>query len=299
MPLFRTLEDWPRRVAELPPVALPRHVLMGDPSAFRVEEVHNVFMAAADGTPSVVDPGRARQQWHELRAAFQREADLDCPVLPASSALADLCFTANPSLALPLPDGRTEIWIGRMTHTSRQPESGLHEAFFTERGYDLKHMPEAVGNFECHGDGILHPGRFLLHVGVGVRSSAAAWQHLADAHPQLDLLLYQLQDPRFYHLDTALAALDERTALFVPGAFDVDGTGLLHAAFPDAIALSAEEALNFAGNAFCPDRQHVFLQAGSTALEAKLRERGFIPVPVETGEFMKSGGSVFCLKMAY
>jgi len=74
---------------------------------------------------------------------------------------------------------------------------------------------------------------------------------------------------------------------------------LLHAAFPDAIALTETEALNFAGNAFCPDQKHVFLQAGCAALEEKLRAHHFIPVPVDTSEFMKSGGSVFCLKMAY
>jgi N-dimethylarginine dimethylaminohydrolase len=272
---------------------------MADPAAFTVEEVHNPFMAAADGQPLRVDLETARQQWLDLFTAFQQLAGLKCVALPAVRGLADLCFTANPSLALPLPDGSTEIWIGRMTHASRQHEQSQHERYFRQIGFEPRHMPESVGNFECHGDGILHPGRFLMHVGVGPRSSQAAWQVLAAAHPQMDLLMYELQDPRFYHLDTALAALDEDTALYVPDAFDATGTELLQAAFPNAIALSVEEALNFAGNAFCPDKKHVFLQAGCDALEDRLRARGFTPVPVQTSEFMKSGGSVFCLKMAY
>ena len=299
MPLITHKNAWARRAADLPRVALPQHVLMANPAAFTVEDVHNPFMADAYGNPLVVDFHLAQQQWQDLRTALETQAWLQCTVLPAVAGLADLCFTANPSLALPLPDGRTDIWMGRMTHASRGQEVSLHERFFQQLGFAPKHMPESVQNFEGHGDGILHPGRFLIHVGVGPRSCKAAWQHLATIYPQLDLLLYELNDPRFYHLDTALAALDENTALFVPEAFHADGLELLHAAFPNAIALSAQEAQNFAGNAFCPDKKHVFLQSGNTQLEDQLRSLGFCPVAVESSEFMKSGGSVFCLKMAY
>jgi N-dimethylarginine dimethylaminohydrolase len=299
MPLITEVSAWPRRPADLPSVALPQHVLMADPASFTVEEVHNPFMAAADGQPLRIDFEVARQQWLDLFAAFRDRAGLKCVALPAVRGLADLCFTANPSLALPLPNGSTEIWIGRMAHASRKHEETQHERYFRQIGFEPQHMPDSVERFECHGDGILHPGRFLMHVGVGPRSSKAAWEVIAKAHPQLDLLMYDLQDPRFYHLDTALAALDETTALFVPQAFNAAGMELLHASFPNAIALSEEESLNFAGNAFCPDKKHVFLQAGCSELQDKMRERGFTPVPVQTSEFMKSGGSVFCLKMAY
>jgi len=299
MPLMTHVDAWPRRAADLPAVALPQHVLMANPAAFTIEAVHNPFMADANGNPLAVDLNLARQQWQDLCTAFETQAGLRCAVLPAVAGLADLCFTANPSWALPLPDGRTDIWMGRMTHPSRVQEVSQHQRYFQQLGFAPKHMPESVQKFEGHGDGILHPGRFLIHVGVGPRSSKAAWQHLATTYPQLDLLLYELEDPRFYHLDTALAALDENTALFVPEAFNAAGLELLHAAFPKAIALSEQEALNFAGNAFCPDKKHVFLQSGNTQLEDKLRSLGFSPVAVQSSEFMKSGGSVFCLKMAY
>ncbi len=299
MPIIKTVGDWPHRAAELPSVALPSNVLMADPAEFRIEEVHNSFMSGDDGQPLAVDRELAQRQWRDLVAAFQQHAGLHCTALAPSSGQVDLCFTANPSMALPLPDGSTEIWLGRMTHGSRRSETSAHEDHFQKFGFAIKSMPDHVTNFEGHGDGILHPGRFLLHVGVGPRSCAAAWDALACAHPQLDLLLYELQDPRFYHLDTALAALDETTALYVPGAFSDQGLELVLAAFPNAIPLSDDEALNFAGNAFCPDKKHVFLQAGNPELENKLRKGGFEPVSVDTSEFMKSGGSVFCLKMAY
>ncbi len=110
------------------------------------------------------------------------------------------------------------------------------------------------------------------------------------------MLLYRLADPRFYHLDTALAALDERTALFVAGAFLPEGLALLEAAFADLIEVPPEEALRLAANAWCPDSRNVLLPAGCPRTEAALRVRGFRPLPLETGEFLKSGGSVYCLK---
>lgn len=298
MPVFHDVDAWPRRPADLPSVADPRHVLLGDPGAFEVAEVQNEFMRDAQGRPQTVDRQEAMRQWQALRQAFL-DAGLQCETLPAADGLADLCFTANPSFVLPLPEGGHQVWMARMAHASRRAESELHGDFFRQRGMDPMPLPEGIERFEGHGDGVLHPRRFLLHAGVGVRSEGPAWQALADAHPQLDILCYRLVDPRFYHLDTALAALDEETALFVPQAFDDSGLALLQAAFPKAIALSESEALQFAGNAFCPDGKHVFLQRGCKDLESRLRDRGFLPVPVETGEFMKSGGSVFCLKLAF
>jgi N-dimethylarginine dimethylaminohydrolase len=137
-----------------------------------------------------------------------------------------------------------------------------------------------------------------MHAGVGPRSSGRAWEWLAQVHPELDILRYQLVDDRFYHLDTALAPLNEQTALFVPEAFDATGRALVEAAFPRSIALPLHESLNFAGNAHCPDGQHVLIDAACTESCAALQEAGFTPIPLDTSEFRKSGGSVFCLKLA-
>ncbi|MCP4092764.1 MAG: amidinotransferase [Planctomycetes bacterium] len=299
MPLIRSVDEWSREVAGAAPVALPRHVLMADPAAFTVKEAINDFMKDADGNLLKVDEELARQQWLNLFQAFQRRAGLNCVALPAQDGLEDLCFTANPSMAIPLPGGGLDIWLGIMAFGSRAGESSQHERYFRQLGLEPKSMPASVTRFEAHGDGILHPGRFILHAGIGQRSSEEAWQHLSEAYPEMDVLLYELQDTPFYHLDTALAALDETTALYMPQAFNETGLELVHKAFPNAIALNEAEGMNFAGNAFCPDKQHVFLQAGSTELEEKIAARGFTPVPIDTSEFMKSGGSVFCLKMAY
>ncbi len=298
MGLFRTASEWLRRVEALPAVPLLSSVLLGDPAEFEVLEVINVHMAAADGGLQQIDRMSAKGQWHFLLDAY-RGIGMRVEVLPAKPGLADSCFTANPSIVLSLPDGGRVAWLAKMAHPSRAPEVALHEEFLRGQGIEIREMPDSVSRFEGCGDGLLHPGRLLLHAGVGPRTEEAAWQVIAEAHPELDVLVYRLQDERFYHLDTALAPLAERTAMYVEEAFDAEGLELIHAAFPKAFPVPLAEGLNFACNAHCPDRCHVLIQRGCPETVAELKRRDFVPVELETSEFRKSGGSVFCLKLAY
>lgn len=297
MPVFADVASWPRRAPDLPAVGPCRAVLLGHPGAFTVADEHNPHMRDEAGALQSIDGARALEQWQALRAAYE-SIGVQVHVLPATPGLPDLCFTANPSLVLFLPEGGSEAWSARMRHDSRRPETTLHEEFHLAQSRPIRRIQDPVARFEGCGDGVQHPGRFLMHAGVGPRTQAGAWQQLAEAHESLDVLLYRLVDDRFYHLDTALAPLDERAALYVPEAFDDTGRALVEAAFPDAIALPLEESLRFAANAHCPDGQHVLIDAACVATCELLTARGYKPVPVDTSEFRKSGGSVFCLKLA-
>ncbi|MCH2101372.1 MAG: arginine deiminase-related protein [Planctomycetes bacterium] len=297
MALASPSDFWPRRATDLPSVEPSREVLLGHPGEFAVLEAQNAHMQTEKGVLQAVNPSRALEQWQELRRSYE-SINMRTYVLPSRQGLADLCFTANPSLVLACPDGRREVWLAKMRHTSRRPEVGIHEEFHRQRESVIRIVPDEVLAFEGCGDGVQHPGRFLMHAGVGPRSETSAWQALAEAHPGLDVLLYELVDPRFYHLDTALAPLDEQTALYVPEAFHPTGRARVLEAFPQAIALPLEESLRFAGNAHCPDGQHVLIDSACTVTCALLSERGYTPLPIDTSEFRKSGGSVFCLKLA-
>jgi len=294
--LYERRSEWPRRTEDCLRVPASLGVLLADPADFAVLEVHNPHMAGARGEPNRVDADAARAQWLLLAGAYASLGQR-VEVLEPESGLADLCFAANPSLMLPLPDG-SEAWLARMTHASRRGETALHRRWYERHGVELREMPQHVTRFEGGGDGIPHPGRHLLHAGVGARSERAAWAAIADAHPELDVLLYELKDPRFYHLDTALAALDEHSCLYVAEAFNAQGLALLRAAFRRAVEVPRGEAMNFAGNAHCPDGRHVLLPRGNPATERVLKEHGFLPMPIDTSEFQKSGGSVYCLKQA-
>jgi len=296
--LIEKLEDWNRRPADLASIDLLKKVLLGDPEYFRIEHAINNHMVGADGSLNSVDTQLAQKEWNGLKAAYEK-VGIETAVLPSNPELPDSCFTANPSMVIPLPLGGKEVWLAKMAHPSRQREVPLHKEFFQKLGFPLRTMPKEVTRFEGCGDGILHPGRFCLHAGVGTRTSRKAWETIADAYPEMDILLYELIHPDFYHLDTALAPLNEDVAFFVPEAFHPDGIQFIEAAFPRAIALNREESMRFAGNAHCPDQKHVFMESGCPLAASKLPALGMEAVTLETGEFRKSGGSVFCLKQSF
>lgn len=282
----------------LRPVAVLRRILMADPSGFDIVESINAHMRDERGELNKIDRAEARRQWEALKNCYE-SVGVAVSVLDAPPGHVDFCFAANPSLVLPLPDGSVEMWISKMAHRSRRGEEKAHLEFAVNNGFRIAHMPEHVARFEGTGDAILHPGRFFIHAGVGPRSDAAAWQALADAHPELVIQTYELNNPHYYHLDTALVMLDGRRAMFVREAFTARGLERLRGIFPVLFEIPGEEAMRFAGNAHCPDLRHVILQKGNGRTSAWLRGEGFSVHEVETGEFIKSGGSVFCLKLAW
>src|SRR5690606_15808738 len=127
------------------------------------------------------------------------------------------------------------------------------------------------------------------------RTRMEAWYHVARITGAAIIPL-TLRDPRYYHLDTCLCVLTTRAAMYIPGAFDAESLERLQAGFEDLIPISAADAANFACNAHCPDDRHVLIQRGSEATVHSLQRRGFEVIELDTSEFMKSGGSVFCLK---
>jgi N-dimethylarginine dimethylaminohydrolase len=102
----------------------------------------------------------------------------------------------------------------------------------------------------------------------------------------------RLVDPCFYHLDTALFALDDTIAYF-PEAFSPGSRAVLERMFPDAIAAGPADAAVLGLNAVC-DGRHVVLDAAATGLISELRRRGYEPVPVDLSELRKAGGGAKC-----
>ena len=100
------------------------------------------------------------------------------------------------------------------------------------------------------------------------------------------------------HLDTCFCVLSDEAALYFPDAFDAEGRALLASMFPRLIEVCEEEATrSLACNAHAVDGKTVILQRGAVDTVARLRAEGFCAIEVETDEFLKSGASVFCMKM--
>lgn len=294
MKLIRTAADWNR--LDLHSLARPAPatgVLLCPPTHFDILEVHNVHM---EGRVSSVDPNRAAQQWNQLADEIA-QLGLRVEHLEPQEERADMVFTANPSLPGVDREGRRFAILSRMRHASRQPEVEAHENWLRSSNTPLVRISDGVtGTFEGGGDGVWHPDHFVLWGGVGPRSDVACYEDLSQ---QLDLpiALLDLRDPSFYHLDTCLATLGSGRAAAVRAAFDEQGWALLGTAFADVVEVDEAEARAcLAGNLYCPDGVNVLLPAGAKVTRKRLEAIGLRVKELDTGEFLKSGGSIYCMR---
>lgn len=260
-----------------------RSYLMCEPTHFDVTYAINAWMR-----PGVaVDRARAVAQWHTLVETY-RELGHRVDVLAGDPDLPDMVFAANGALVV---GGRA--YGARFRHPEREAEATLHAAWLADRGVEVVapvHTNEGEGDFLVLGAMIL--------AGTGFRTSLHAHVEAAGVldRPVVSL---ELVDPRFYHLDTALAVLDDGNGeapadiAYLPSAFSPHSRRTLRELFPDAIECSEADALVLGLNAVS-DGHHVVLPAQATRLARQVADRGYVPVPVDVSELLKAGGSVKC-----
>ncbi|MFF7703696.1 dimethylargininase [Streptomyces lydicus] len=258
-------------------VASPRRYLVCEPRHFEVRYAINPWMRAE--VP--VDTARAARQWSTLIDTYRAHGHA-VESVPPVPGLPDMVFAANCAVVM---RGRV---FGSLFHApERRPESTAYETWFKAAGFDV-YRPESV----CEGEGDLVPaGRFLL-AGTGFRTTRAA-HHEAQEFFGVPTIGLQLVDPRFYHLDTALFALDEENVAYFPDAFSPGCREVLARLFPDAVLATREDAMAFGLNSVS-DGRHVFIAPQATGLIDQLTARGYVPVPVDLSEFHKAGGGIKC-----
>lgn len=271
----------------------PGRVLMCTPEHFDVVDVKNPFM---QGNVGRVDKRRARTEWEALRRTYEATGH-EVVTIRGADDLEDMVFAANQVLPGLGSEGRPYVLLSRMRHPSRRREVPVYRRWFEQHGYDVLELSEDAGCFEGQGDAIWHPCKQLLWGGYGPRTTLSAYEQISEklAVPVIALALIH---PNFYHLDTCFCVLSRDAALYFPGAFDDVGRALLARMFPRLVEVSEGEATrSLACNAHALDDETVIIQRGAAETVARLRAEGFRVIEVETDEFLKSGGSVFCMKM--
>jgi len=276
------------------PCPTPRRVVLVTPAHFEVKYVINPHMAQHVGT---VDRDEARHQWDALRDAYA-SLGIAPEIMEGVEGLPDMVFCANQTLPFRQPDGATGVVLSRMHAPQRQAEVPHFQRFFQSMDYAIRTLPDEVDtDFEGMGDALWHPGRYLLWGGYGFRTNRAAYDALS-ALLNVPIVALKLDDPDFYHLDTCFSVLNAESVLIYPGVFTTDGRALIEHFFNTVIEAPEDEARSlFACNAHCPDGEHVLIQEGCTVTVERLRRAGFTPIELDTSEFLKSGGSVFCMKL--
>lgn len=284
------------RVTDRTPMPLPDKVLMVEPSHFDVQYVINPHM---EGHVGAVDRERARSQWNDLKRLLEL-LGLEVHVIAGQPGLPDMVFCANQSLPCLRGNGDREVIMSIMHADQRKSEVPFVEAFFRDQGYRVHYLDAGkVSDFEGMGDALWHPERRIIWGGYGFRSSLEAYNQVSELF-KAPVIALELVDPAFYHLDTCLCLLDQRSALYYPPAFTADGRALLHAFFKNLVPVTEEDALEgFACNALCPDGKNVIIQKGLVETNQALEKAGFTVHETDTSEYLKSGGSVFCMKMMF
>ncbi|WP_343235863.1 dimethylargininase [Streptomyces sp. SID10815] len=263
--------------------AVPRRYLMCPPAHFTVRYSLNPWMDP--GKP--VDTPLALAQWEQLRAVYRSLGHTVRELAPVPG-LPDMVFTANGAT---VADGR--VFGARFAHPEREPEAEAHLEWFAEHGFGHLHVPTHINE----GEGDLAVTASCLLGGRGFRTNPLAHGEAQEffGRPVIGL---ELVDPRFYHLDLALAVLDDAAdeVAYYPGAFSPGSREVLRRLFPDALLATEEDALAFGLNAVS-DGLHVVLSQTAAGLFGPLRERGFEPVGVDVGELHRGGGSVKCCSL--
>lgn len=268
-------------------------VLVCPPDHFEVVDAKNAFMVGQQGR---VDARRARAQWDALGEAY-RALGRRVEVVDARPGCEDMVFTANVACVLPADTDGPQAVRSRMRHPSREREVEPVARWLDARGLRPRPLPAGAGVLEGHGDVLVVPGRALVLAGHGGRTERTAVAALA-AQVRWPVVPIGLLGTVFYHLDTALALLDEETILWHPPAFTRAGRAALETLFPRRIASDPEEAEHaLACNAHGLGDGRVLVPAQAARTAQALADAGLLPHAVDVSEFHRSGGSVFCLKL--
>ncbi|MCF8060075.1 MAG: hypothetical protein K9K67_12310 [Bacteriovoracaceae bacterium] len=292
MPILKTLEEL--KNYPFSPYEAPRKVLMAKPDYYKVAYKINPHMVDGEGHFPKIDEKRALFQWEKLKAKAE-EFGLKVFVIPGQENFPDMVFAANQTLPI---DSR-HIILSKMAHAERSGEVQFFADFFENHGIETKRLPDEVIHFEGTGDAIWHFGMDLLWCGHGFRTDFSAVDYLGETLG-LAVVPLELVDENFYHLDTCMCILDSKTVAWTPKAFSEESQQLIDSFFPVTIEIPYEEARDtLACNSWSIDGQNILIPLGAKTLKEKLINHKFIVHELDTGEFLKAGGSVFCMKLAF
>ena len=252
-------------------------VLMCRPEHFTVSYRINPWMHPEDPT----DTSLAVKQWTTL---YNTYVDLGFTVhlIESLPGLPDMVYAANGGFVL---DG---IAYGAQFHyPQRQPEGPAYMEWFRAQGLDVREPEstnEGEGDFLLVGDTIL--------AASGFRSDTSSHQEIANIFGR-EVVSLQLVNPSYYHLDTALAVIDETTIAYLPSAFDEASLAILRERYPEAIIATEEDAAFLGLNSFS-DGHNVVIAERATTFARDLADRGYNPIGVDLSELLLGGGGVKC-----
>lgn len=230
----------------------------------------------------------AKNQWQALYETLLN-IDVTVELVPPVAGLPDLIFTANAGLI-----NQQKVLISTFKTKERQPESRYFAKWFLENGFEIVNESDdytAGPAFEGAGDA-LYFNDYLV-AAFGFRSEISVYKKTF--FKQFNLLLCELVDPYFYHLDTCFCPINKSIAIWYPKAFSLESQSKMRE-MGQLIEVSEREAKNFACNAVVVGK-NVILPTDCPEISSQLEELGFIVHSCAMSEFIKAGGACKCLTL--
>src|SRR5450830_1287668 len=194
-------------VATTARIATKRTVLMCRPDYFTVVYRINPWMDPRLRT----DTGLAVRQWETLYNTYL-DLGFDVHLIDPIDGLPDMVYAANGGFVID-----NVAYGASFTYKERQPEGPAYMDWFRANGFDVRepaNINEGEGDFLLVGDVIL--------AGTGFRSASNSHKEIAEIYGR-EVVTLKLVNPSFYHLDTAVAVLDDTNIAYLPSAFDEAG----------------------------------------------------------------------------
>ena len=271
----------------------PEKILMCSPEFFEVNYSGNEFMK---GNINNVDKVKAMSQWSDLKKLYEK-IGYEVLLIEPVKDLVDMVFTANQSLPFRDASDNKKVILSKMKNDQRKNEVKYFKDFYLKRDYVIIELPDEIKYFEAMGDCVIDYKRNILFGGFGFRTEEKTFDIIAK-HTDFKIVKLKLINPVLYHLDTCFSILNSDTAVIQKSAFDDTGLNSVKNNFKTIIYADEKENLDyFVCNCHCPDGKNVIVQKESTKFAEDITKTGLNLIEVETGEFMKSGGSVFCMKI--
>ncbi len=271
---------------------MAQRVLLCSPDFFDVIDQKNPYMSAN----APVDHEKAQRQWRALRSALE-QAGYEVETVAPIPGLEDMVFAANQVFVGVHERVGKFIVPSHMLHLSRQREVPLYVDWYHRRGFKIVDVDLGDDYLEGHGDLLWHPDWSRIYAGYGFRSTQGGVKKFSDAMFKLGIPVVPLHliDRFCYHLDTCFCPLNNEAVLIFSGAFVPESLATLRAYWKRVHELTSDEAHTFMGNGIVAGRRYLTPRI-TPHLEGVLHQEGLVPVILDTSEFEKAGGSLFCMK---
>lgn len=268
-------------------------ILMCKPKYFTVAYEINPWMNRSVN----VDEKMAAQQWDKLKTTLESTCGAAIELVEPAKGLPDMVFTANAALIR-----KNKAYLSHFKHTERQGEREQFKNWFLANKFHV--LGDEHRHFEGAGDSLFAGNN--LFAAFGYRTDKTVYEHIQrqfteddDSTKTVDkfsVILCQLIDPRFYHIDTCFCPLNAKLAIWNPYAFSAESRSRMENEI-ELIAVPKNEAENFACNSVVVG-QNVVLPSRCSETEKLLEKRGFRTHAVDVTEFLKAGGACKCLTLA-